>query len=88
MKDWIVKKFLLGYVKGFLDKLPMDGYKTLLSVLLLLITVAIQVLPQYAPFLIPIAELLRPYADVLVDVTLGTAVTGAVHKVLKTAAKE
>lgn len=76
----------MGYIKGFLDKLPLNGYKTILSVVFLLISVASQVLPQYAPILVPIAEMLKPYVDIIADVSIGTMTLGFFHKVLKTKA--
>lgn len=87
IKAWFVEKLVMGYIKGFLDKLPLDGYKTILSVLFLLITVASQVLPQYAPILVPIAEMLKPYVNILTDVSIGTMTLGLFHKVLKTKAE-
>jgi hypothetical protein len=83
VKKLVVDKFVMGYVKSGLDKLPLDGYKTLISVVLLTLTVVAGALPEYAPFLLPIIELLRPYSEEIQNVAIGTAITGIVHKVLK-----
>lgn len=84
IKKLIVEKFLLSWVKGALDKIPGNGYKTLLGVLLLVLGVIIQALPQYAPFVQPLIDFMNYLPiDPITDMGIVTLITGLVHKVLK-----
>ena len=83
IKDWLFNSFVMGYVKGGLDKLPLDGYKTVISIIAYVLMLAIQALPQYAPFLQPIADILKPYAGPIEDVSIAGIITFLFHKLLK-----
>lgn len=82
-----VEKLLLTYFKGLLDKLPGSGYKTILGVILLILSQLIVAAPEYAPFLQPVLDFLNllpgGYIDVVTDASIVTIVMGLVHKLLK-----
>lgn len=87
MKDWLVKKFLMSYLKGWLDKLPMNGLKLALGVVLLLLGELLKTLdPSQSSYsivkaLMEIVAYLGP--DNITDAGLVALVVGALHKVLK-----
>ena len=80
--DFLFKRFL----KNLLDKLPLNNYKSLIGIILLVLSAAISsdVIPsELRAVLLAVVEYLKPYAGVITDVGIATFVTGAVHKVLK-----
>lgn len=82
--NWIINKLLLGYLKGFLDKLPGNGAKTVLGIVILVLGEVIKALPQYSGVLSPVFDFIRQLpADPVTDIGIVTLVTGVVHKVLK-----
>ena len=46
LTDWIVKRFLLKYLKGALDKLPANGKKTIISALVAVIGAVLVQFPE------------------------------------------
>jgi hypothetical protein len=82
-----VEKLLLTYFKGLLDKMPGSGYKTILGVIVLIVSQLIVAAPEYAPFLEPVLSFLNllpgGYIDIVTDASIVTIVTGLVHKLLK-----
>lgn len=83
MKKWLMEKLVYGYLKGVLDKLPFNNYKTALCILVYAINVAIPLLPQYAPILQPVADFLQPYSGGIETLSLTGTITFLVHKVIK-----
>jgi hypothetical protein len=86
--DWLVNKFLLKYVKGILDKIPPNGLKTALGVLLLVLGELAKVYggtPYGATILwaINFANSLGGTPDTVVNIGLGGIIIGLVHKILK-----
>lgn len=79
----LIEKVLLTYLKGILDKLPGGGFKTIFGLVILVLGVAIQLAPEYAPILQPVIDFLAPYARLITDAGIVTAATGLVHKALK-----
>jgi hypothetical protein len=94
IKDFIVKQVLLTYVKGFLDKMPGNGYKTFIGIVLLALGTLFNVLPEYQGFLSPVMDFLKQLNPVIVqDANIASLVSGFVlsivglfHKDLKTQA--
>jgi len=93
LKNWIVKTLLAKWLKGLLDKLPLNGLKTIVGSLMVALGVLLQKFPTG-----PVAEGLRYLLDLLqtvgappiVDPDVKTMIAGAVlailgiiHKVLK-----
>lgn len=93
LKNWIVQKLIMSWLKGLLDKLPLDGLKTVLGVILAGIGVVLKFYPAGPVFEIAnyALELMRTMdiAPVTDPATLTiisgsvTAVIGAIHKLLK-----
>lgn len=84
IKGWVMKKFLLDYLKSFLDKLPADGKKTALSLLVLLLTVCAELFPQFRQVIHEVIEALKQLgAEVWFSLSIGGAVVGLLHKWLK-----
>lgn len=59
LKEFFVKQFLLIYVKGLLDKIPGNGKKTFIGILILVLGAVIGALPQYAQYIKPIQDFLN-----------------------------
>lgn len=93
LKDWIVKKLIMGYLKGFLDKLPLNGLKTALGVVVVLVGLALKAYPAG-----PVFEIAKMILEVLntmsvapvtnpADLTIISgafwAVVGLIHKLMK-----
>lgn len=92
---WIKRLLLSRYVKGWLDKIPLDGKKTYLSLIVLFIGAIIKVVGQGTP----VGDLLQVIYDaivatdgvvlindpVILQIVSGMAlgVVGVFHKVLK-----
>ena len=88
--NWLIKTFALKYLKGLLDKLPLDGYKTIAGVVLSVLVVIVPMIP------IPLLqELVNFVVDFLRQSGIsepGTStfeggivlvIVGAIHKLLK-----
>ena len=84
---WLKEMLLKKYIKGLLDKLPLDGKKTILGILMLVGSVALQYVgPQHQA-----AELLQTAIDFLNSLGaddyrnagLVTILVGVLHKFLK-----
>lgn len=87
IKQWFIEKLLGGYVKKIIDLLTnwlgVDGSKTVIGVILLLLAAIAQAQPEAAPFVAPIIEFLKPYAYDLFNAGLGTTLVGIIHKIGK-----
>lgn len=88
MVDWIVNKLLKQYLKGFLDKLPLNNYKTLLSVITYIIIEVLKVIDSSGmahEILSVVLNAISPYAaDIQLSAVIG-AIVGLIHKLLKKA---
>lgn len=85
IKDYIVKTFLVSYLKGLLDKLPFNGWKSVIGILLIVLGEMLKVLPpQYAgPLSLVMSVLQQLPSDPVTDMGIVTLIVGCVHKVLK-----
>lgn len=81
--NWLINIVVMKWVKGLLDKLPLNNYKTIIGVVLFVLTIVSQAVPESSPFIGPILELLKPHAVLIQDVALSTVLTGLIHKLLK-----
>lgn len=93
IKDWIVKKLIMGYLKGLLDKLPLNGLKTVLSVVVVIVGLVLKAYPVGPVY--EIAKLVLEFLNTMdiapvtnpADLTIISgafgAVTGLIHKYLK-----
>lgn len=90
--NWIIRTFVAKWLKGLLDKIPGDGKKTILGFLLLILGELLKILPEYAPFIAPVIELLNSLGpdvvDVITDMGVITLAVGLVHKIAKLFAKK
>ena len=86
MLNWLRSKFVLQIIKALLDKLPADGKKTWLGLILLIVGAAAEFFQGQFPgeILQAIADLIKGmnYEDVA-GTGLGIVIVGLVHKVLK-----
>lgn len=88
MIDYIIKKLAESRLKRLLDDLPFDGMKTVIGVLILILSAAAAYYqgtnPQYAQIIQWVIDLLQNLdpADVG-GVSLVVIITGLVHKLLK-----
>ena len=91
LKDLIVKKFLLSWLKGKLDSLPFDGWKTVIGIVEVALGVLLVQVPEYhsaIQFALDILNQLggNPITDMGVVTLIKGIVTtliGLVHKLLK-----
>lgn len=84
INNFIVRKVLLGVLKGLLDKLPLSGRKTVLSVLVLFVGELISYFGPRIPFdLGYFLEVLKSAGDYTIAAGTAGAITGVIHKVLK-----
>ena len=89
--DWIKNFFITRFLKGLLDKLPANNKKTILGVILLVLSVLQQMFPDnpVAPMLQAVLDLLKSMgAEDLQTLSIGVVVTGLIHKLLKLIFKE
>lgn len=61
LQEFFVKQFLLVYVKGFLDKFPLNERKTMLGLFLLAIGQILSLFPQYSNYLNPIISFVNNF---------------------------
>lgn len=88
MVTWIKKLLLSKYIKGFLDKLPLEGYKTYLGIALLILDAAVKFYGEgtvTGTVLKTIMDVLHSVNGVvpIQDAGIILLVTGLVHKILK-----
>lgn len=90
MVNWIINKFLLSWLKGVLDKLPLSGYKTVLGVVLAVLTALAPLIPidEVRTLLAVVAEALKAVgvsdpASGSFEASIVLVIVGAVHKLLK-----
>lgn len=96
IKEYLIKTVVLGYLKKALDKIPFDGKKTVLGILVLILGALIKFMPEYAgafSVLLTLVNSLGP--DIITDAgTIGivtggvSAITGLIHKMTKKAEKK
>lgn len=88
MKDWIVQKFLLKYVKGFLDKLPANGLKVAFGIALVILHELNLVYggTPYGAMILWVINFINGLGgspDTVLNISLVTLIIGAIHKSLK-----
>ena len=88
MKEWLIKKVLLGWLKKELEKIPGEGIKTLFGVLLLILGV----LKEHCLLQVSLlCSAVDPAMDFLIglnpstiqDVGIVAIIVGLTHKILK-----
>lgn len=83
LKEFFVKQFLLIYVKGLLDKLPANGSKTVIGLLILVLGAVVSALPQYAQYVTPVADFLNQLnPNIIKDANVISLVVSAVGSVI------
>lgn len=93
LQNWFVEKFLIKYVKGVLDKLPADGLKVALGLVLLVLHELDVVYggTQYGAIILWLINFINGLGgspDVVQNISIATIIIGAVHKSLKLLALE
>lgn len=81
--NWLERLIVSKYLKGWLDKLPLNGMKTALGVVIIVLGVIAQLKPEYAAIINWLIEILKPYAELITDAGILTLITGVVHRVSK-----
>jgi phosphotransferase system glucose/maltose/N-acetylglucosamine-specific IIC component len=87
MKNWLIEKFLKGYLKDFLDKIPFNGKKTILSLLVVVLAIIEAFVPGSVQGVIQavIEAILGAGAEDWRNAGVVGLIVGLLHKVLKTA---
>lgn len=85
MLKFVWKWFGVGYVKKLLDKVPGDGKKTIVGVLLIILSIAAEMFPIYSSIFVDFANILKDVFEAQPLLTAGTIATviGFLHKALK-----
>ena len=84
MFSWLKERLIFGWVKSLLEKLPFDGWKTVLGALLVALGAMLNLMPEYPPYIQVAINLLNYVgADSITDMGVVTLITGAVHKLIK-----
>ena len=84
MMDWLKKKFIFGWVKSLLEKLPFNGWKTIVGILLVVLGELLRSLPEHSPYIQLAIDLLRYVgSDPITDMGIVTLITGVTHKLIK-----
>lgn len=84
-----IKQFLISkYVKGILDKIPFNNYKSYLGILILILSAVKTGLGEAhiaSPFLIAVLDILQKIDGVvpIQDAGIVVLVTGVIHKIIK-----
>lgn len=91
--NWITETFLKRYVKAVLDKLPANGAKTIIGVVLLILHELTKVYggTPYGSILLWGINFLNGLGgspDTVLNISLATILIGALHKALKLAGAE
>lgn len=81
--NWLERIIAGRFVKGLLDKLPGNGFKTAIGVVLIILGAVAQLKPEYASIIKWLIELLQPYAIQITDAGIAALIVGVVHKVAK-----
>lgn len=86
--DWVVKKFLIDIVIGWIDKalgaLPGNEQKTLVGIAVMIAVELVKQLPETGPYVGPLLEHLQTLpADQLQAGGFGLMVVGLAHKLIK-----
>lgn len=87
MLDFLYKWFGLRALKGLLDKLPQNGRKTAIGIILVVLSVLGALFPQYADMIQSAIVYLQANFEATPILTVGviTAAIGFLHKLLKAA---
>lgn len=80
---WLQKFLVSRWVKGWLDKIPGDGFKTALGILLIALGALSSAKPEYSAIINWLIDLLHPYASEITDAGIVSIVVGVVHKISK-----
>ncbi len=86
IQKYIIEKFLAGWLKKELDRIPFDGLKTILSCIVLVSTMAKVYFPNYAPYIELVVQFLNSVGisdNLALDLGLTGAIAGLIHKALK-----
>lgn len=78
--NWLERIIVSKYLKGWLDKLPLNGLKTALGVAIIVLGAVAQLKPEYAGIINWLIDILKPYAELITDAGIITLITGVVHK--------
>jgi len=81
--NWLERLFVSKYLKGWLDKIPGNGFKTVLGLILVALGAVAQLKPEYAGIINWLVELLKPYSDAITDAGIISLVVGVIHKIAK-----
>lgn len=81
--NWLQRLIAGRFVKGLLDKIPGNGFKTAIGVVLIVLGAVAQMYPQYGSIVNWLIELLQPYANSIQDAGIVALIVGVVHKVAK-----
>ena len=80
---WLQKILISRWVKGILDKLPGNGFKSAIGILLIVLGAIGSAKPEYAGMINWVIDLLKPYASEITDAGIVSVVIGVVHKIIK-----
>lgn len=86
--NWIVNTLLKRYLKGVLDKLPLNNYKTFISLVTFFIIEILKIVDSSGlshDLLTIVLDAIAPYASNVQLSALVGAIVGVVHKILKKA---
>jgi hypothetical protein len=86
--NFIQKFFASQFLKGILDKIPGNGFKTFLGVLLIALGELGKLYPSYGGIISWVVELIQPYANMIGDVGIGALIIGVIHKIAKFVQKD
>lgn len=88
--NFVIKLLLSKYVKGLLDKLPLNQYKTVLGVILMVLASIAPMIPEPSiqSLFLALGDLLRGAgiaepASAAYEFSVGVVIVGAFHKLLK-----
>lgn len=81
--NWLEKLLVSKFVKGWLDKIPGNGFKTVLGVLLIALGAVAQLKPEYATIINWVIGIVQPYATAITDAGIAALITGVIHKIAK-----
>lgn len=80
----IVRKILLGALKGLLDKLPLDGRKTIVAVVVLILGEVMAYFGPRIPFdLGYFLDIIKQTGEYAIDAGIAGTIVGVTHKLLK-----
>lgn len=86
MLEWLKRRVVLQVVKGLLDIIPLDGKKTVIGLIILVLGTAAQYITpgETASVIAAILDMLKSLSyDHLEETGIGILVLGLAHKALK-----